>query len=49
MKYILILFLLPLIAFSQGAFKKGKKADDYRIVTKNGCNWVPICLQFNFE
>ena len=40
MKFILILFLLPLIAFSQGAFKKGKKADDYRIVTKNGYHFA---------
>ena len=40
MKYILILFLLPLIAFSQGGFKKGKKADDYRIVTKNGYHFA---------
>jgi hypothetical protein len=40
MKYILILFLLPLIAFSQGGFKKGKKGDDYRIVTKNGYHFA---------
>ena len=40
MKYILILFLFPLIAFSQGGFKKGKKGDDYRIVTKNGYHFA---------
>jgi len=40
MKYILILFLLPLIALSQGGFKKGKKGDDYRIVTKNGYHFA---------
>jgi len=40
MKYILILFLLPLIAFSQGGFIKGKKGDDYRIVSKNGYHFA---------
>ena len=40
MKYILILFLLPLIVFSQGGFIKGKKNDDYRIVTKNGYHFA---------
>ena len=40
MKYILILFSLPLIAFSQGGFIKGKKGDDYRIVTKNGYHFA---------
>jgi hypothetical protein len=39
-KYILVLFLFPLIAFSQGGFKKGVKGDDYRIVTKNGYHFA---------
>ena len=40
MKCILVLFLLPFIAISQGGFKKGVKGDDYRIVTKNGYHFA---------